>query len=213
MRPLAEHHCELCSQSLSAAGAPCRNPICGWAPEHRHFTRVDAIALFAHPLEQPIKALKYDGKAGWAMIFGRLIVGWLNDHQDEMADIDLIIGNPSAPGRLPLQHVETIMAAAYTEDTVDRWPIVHPNSPVLIKLYETPKSAGGGVSWAEKMAAAKAHAAALYLRQSVAGKRILLVDDVFTTGATFHTVGKLLMTQARALEVRGLVLARVPFGT
>jgi predicted amidophosphoribosyltransferase len=122
MRPLAEHHCGLCSQSLSAAGASCRNPICGWAPHIRHFTRVDAVALFAYPLEQTIKLFKYDGKAGWGVIFGRLIVGWLNDHREEMADIDLIIGNPSAPDRAPLQHVETIMAAAHAEDSIGQWP-------------------------------------------------------------------------------------------
>ncbi|WP_412566564.1 ComF family protein [Streptomyces chartreusis] len=56
------------------------------------------------------------------------------------------------------------------------------------------------------------HAAALHLRQCVRGKHILFFDDVFTTGATFHTVGKLL-TEAGAAEVRGLVLARVPFGS
>lgn len=38
----------------------------------------------------------------------------------------------------------------------------------------------------------------------------MLVDDVFTTGATFHTVGKLLLTQARALEVGVLVLPAYP---
>ncbi|MET8454464.1 phosphoribosyltransferase family protein [Streptomyces sp. NPDC005209] len=63
------------------------------------------------------------------------------------------------------------------------------------------------------MHAAREHAAALKLRQSVEGRRILLVDDVFTTGTTFHTVDKRLMTECGASEVRDLVLARVPFGT
>ncbi|MGW1768928.1 ComF family protein [Streptomyces sp. NPDC002073] len=212
MRPLAEHHCGTCRQSLSAAGAECGNRICNWAPERRFFTRVNAVALFAYPLKGPVKAFKYDaGKAGWAVIFGRLIVGWMNDHAEEMAGIDLVIGNPSAAGRKPLQHLETIMLAAHAEDTTGQWPIAAPDSPILIKLRETPKSAGEGVRWNDKMEAAKAHAAALQLQQNVRGKRILLVDDVFTTGATFHTVGKLL-TEAGAAEVRGLVLARVPFG-
>lgn len=60
------------------------------------------------------------------------------------------------------------------------------------------------------MEAAREHAAALKLRQSVEGKRVLLVDDVFTTGSQFHTVGKFLMDTGKAKEVRGLVLARVP---
>ncbi|MFJ7911044.1 hypothetical protein [Kitasatospora sp. NPDC096204] len=41
----------------------------------------------------------------------------------------------------------------------------------------------------------------------LAGKRILPVDEVFTTGPRFHTVGKFLIETGEAKEVRGLVLA------
>ncbi|MFD5768255.1 ComF family protein [Streptomyces sp. NPDC127049] len=211
IKPLAQHHCALCSQNLSAAGAACWNKICNWTPEQRFFTRVDAIALFAYPLESAIKRFKYDeGNAGWGTIFGRLVVGWLNAHADEVADIDLILGNPTAPDRIPIQHIEAMMKAAHAEDSLGRWHIADPESPVLIKWHETKKSAVGGVRWSEKMEAAREHAAALRLRQGVEGKRILLVDDVFTTGSQFYTVGKFLMETGKAKEVRGLVLARVP---
>ena len=211
VRPLAEHHCEVCSQTLAVPGAKCWNKICGWSVGTRFFTRVDALALYATPLEQTIKEYKYgliNGSQGWGVIFGRLIVGWLEAHEDLVADIDLIIGNPTAPGRAPLQHIELMMKAAHAEDGLDRWPIAEPDSPVLIKTRETAKSAGKG--WYEKMEAAREHAAALRLRQSIEGKRVLLVDDIFTTGSQFHTVGKLLIETGKASEVRGLVLARVP---
>jgi len=128
-----------------------------------------------------------------------------------MADIDVIIGNPTAPGRTPLQHVEEIMRAAHAEDALGRWPIADPDNPILVKTRETKKSAKG--NWPEKMQAAREHAAALRIRRSLEGQRILLIDDVFTTGATFHTVGKRLIEEAGALEIRGLVLGRVPFGS
>ncbi|MFE6912285.1 hypothetical protein [Streptomyces erythrochromogenes] len=124
IKPLAALHCELCSQTLSAPGAACWNAICNWTPERRFFTRVDAVALFAYPLEQTIKSFKYqEAQGGWATIFGRLIVGWMNAHLEEMRDIDIVLGNPSAPDRTPIQHVEEIMKAAYAEDTLGRWPI------------------------------------------------------------------------------------------
>ncbi|MFD3884020.1 ComF family protein [Streptomyces microflavus] len=210
MKPLAANHCVICSQTLDGQGTACRNIICGWDPATRCFTRVDAIALYSGYLETTLKRFKYDeGNKGWSIVFGRLIVGWLEAHQDEVTDIDLILGNPTAPGRSPLQHIEAIMAAARNEDTVSRWPLSDPGQPILVKTRETPKSAGGRVNWQEKMTAAREHAEALDLRGSVEGKRILLVDDVFTTGAQVHTVSKYLKTVGRASEVRGLVLARV----
>lgn len=70
--------------------------------------------------------------------------------------------------------------------------------------------AGRGVRRGRRWEAAREHATALKLRQSVEGRRVLLVDDVFTTGSRFHTVGKLLIETGRASDVSGLVLARVP---
>jgi len=43
----------------------------------------------------------------------------------------------------------------------------------------------------------------------LAGRRILLVDDVSTTGATLQACGRALL-QAGAREVSALVLARTP---
>ncbi|MFI9613224.1 ComF family protein [Streptomyces sp. NPDC052023] len=168
--------------------------------------------MFAGSLEEKIKRFKYDGYTGWGLIFGRLIVGWLNAHEAEVQDIDLILGNPTAKERTPVRHIEVMMKAAYAEDGTGRWPIANPESPVLVKDHETEKSAGRGKSWSTKMESARQHAAALRLRQSIEGQRVLLVDDIFTTGATFHTIGKRLITEWGATEVRGLVLARVPFG-
>lgn len=211
LRPLAAHRCSVCSQTLTGPGAKCWNKICDWDAGTRFFTRVDALALYASPLERTIKEFKYglqDGSQGWGVIFGRLIVGYLEANQESFADIDLIIGNPTAPGRAPLQHIEMMMKTAHAEDRLGHWPIADPDSPVLIKTRETAKSANK--TWAEKMEAAQEHAAALRLRQSVDGKRILLIDDVFTTGSQYHTVGKFLTEHGKAKEVRGLVLARVP---
>ncbi|THA29000.1 phosphoribosyltransferase [Streptomyces sp. A1277] len=100
-----------------------------------------------------------------------------------------------------------MMKSAYSEDVRGRWPIANPSSPVLTKKHETDKSAGE--KWSAKMDVARQHAA-LQLRQSVEGQRVLLMDDIFTTGATFHTVGKCLIAEWGATEVRGLVLAASP---
>ncbi|MEE1821255.1 phosphoribosyltransferase family protein [Streptomyces sp. BE20] len=175
---------------------------------------MNAVALHTDHLRTSLAALKYNGRTGWALIFGRLIVGWLGNHADEVADIDVIMANPSAPDRQPVQHVETILKAARTEDTLARWPFNDPDDPghpVLVKAHPTAKSAGH--NWQAKMTAAQEHADAIELRGDVKGKRILLIDDVLTTGSQFHTVARYLRNNCGAEEVRGLVLARVPYRT
>ena len=207
--PVAEAHCPVCSQTLPGAGAACGNRICGWPAEERHFSRVDAVAMYDGAMKRTLPRLKYDGLLGWAMIYGRLIVGWLDTHAAEVADVDVIIGNPSAPDRRP-QHVEAIMRAASEANRTGRWPFADPDKPVLVKAVSTAASAAAGAFWQTKWDAAEAHAAALEVLSPVTGLTVLLVDDVFTTGAQMTTVARFLR-QRGAREVRGLVLARAPW--
>lgn len=212
IQPVAEAHCPVCSQTLAHTGATCTNTICTWPPQRRFFTRVDALAIYSGALEMALRRFKYPPRRhGWAAIFGRLLIGWLETHADRVADIDLIIGNPTHPGRQPFQHIEMIMAAAAAEDTTHRWPLATVDTPVLTKATATPRSAGG--TWDAKMTAARQHAAALRLHRDITGQRILLVDDIFTTGAQIHAVARYLIQTGRAEEVRGLVLARVPWSS
>jgi predicted amidophosphoribosyltransferase len=206
---VAAAHCSVCSQALADAGSACGNRICGWPIEQRFFSRVDAVAMYDGALKLTLPRLKYDGALGWAMIYGRLIVGWLDNHAAEVSDIDVIIGNPTAPDRQP-QHVEAIMRAASEANRTGRWPFADPDRPVLVKTRSTTASAVQGAFWQNKMTAAQEHASALELRSEVEGQRVLLVDDVFTTGAQMVTVASFLRDQG-ATEVRGLVLARAPW--
>ncbi|MEW1914800.1 phosphoribosyltransferase family protein [Kitasatospora sp. NPDC085895] len=204
---VAEAHCLVCSQALSGPGTVCGNRICGWSLEQRHFTRVDAVAMYDGALKQTLPLLKYNGRLGWALIYGRLIIGWLDNHADQAADIDLILGNPTSPDRKP-RHIEEIMRAASAANRTGRWPVADPDHPVPTKRQATAPSAG--TSWQAKMAAAEEHAAAIDLHTAVAGRKLLLVDDVFTTGAQMTTIARLLRSHG-AREVRGLVLARAPW--
>jgi predicted amidophosphoribosyltransferase len=200
-------HCPTCSQAVPA-GHSCRNLICSWPLRARHFSQVDAVAMYSGDLASRLKAYKYEARAGWGMVFGRLIVGWLERAQPQ---VDLIVGNPTAETRQPYQHIERILQAAQVEDVARRWPIVPWDKPLLVKREETPKSAGNG--WQAKMAAAEAHASAIQViaPEQLPGARVLLVDDLFTTGAQFVTVSRILR-EAGAIDVRGLVIARTPWG-
>ncbi|MEV6942997.1 ComF family protein [Streptomyces sp. NPDC051172] len=211
LRPVADSRCPVCSQAV-APGRPCGNRLCALPVSQRGFSRVDAVAVYSGALRDKIHRLKYDGAHGWALIFGRLLVGWMESHPEQMEGVDHVVGNPTAPGRQPIQHIEAIMDAAYTEDVTRAFPLSPPGAHRLIKKTETPRSANKSLD--DKRAAATAHATALTWtgdRADIKGATILLVDDVFTSGSQLQHVA-LRLQASGAAEVRGLVLARVPWG-
>lgn len=210
LQPVAEPHCPVCSQAV-APGRPCGNRLCALPGAERGFSRVDAVAMYSGALRDKIHKLKYQGRAGWALIFGRLLVGWMESHPEQMRGVDHIVGNPAHVGRQPIQHIEAIMNAAYTEDVTRAFPLSPPGAHRLVKHVETPRSANRTLY--EKRAAAAAHAAALTWTgdtSDIKGATVLLVDDVFTSGSQLQHVARRLRATGAA-DVRGLVLARVPW--
>ncbi|MFC8699450.1 ComF family protein [Streptomyces parvus] len=205
LEPVPEAHCQVRSQALGTA-CRCSNALCELSPDERGFSRVDAVAMFSGDLENAVRRLKYDGAWGWAPIFGRLVVGWMERNPDRMAGVDLIVGNPTWTGRTPIQHIETILKAAAVEDAAGRWPF--PTSPVLVKPVDTDRSAGRNRE-AKRLAAA-AHAKAIRIERRLQDRTVLLFDDLFTTGQQMQAVARLLR-DAGATEIRGLVLARAPW--
>ncbi|WP_331719402.1 ComF family protein [Streptomyces sp. NBC_01187] len=210
LQPVSDSHCPVCSQSV-APGSACGNRLCALPVAARGFSHVDAVAVYSGALREKIHRLKYDGRSGWALIFGRLLVGWMNSHPERMHGVDHVIGNPTHTGRQPLRHIEAIMDAAYTEDVNHAFPLSPPGGHRLVKATETPRSANRSLE--DKRAAAAAHAAALTWtgdKADIQGATILLVDDVFTTGTQLQHVA-LRLCASGAADVRGLTLARVPW--
>jgi predicted amidophosphoribosyltransferase len=204
--PLTGRRCRICAQQITDAG--CRNDICALPADQRGFTSVAAISIDSTPLAETIRGYKYDGDGGWAYIFGRLILGWLNRNAAIARSYTHILANPSHQHRKPYRHIERILSVAVIEDLQRRWPI-YPNA--LIKPEETPRSAGQNRR--AKAIAAQQHADSLLLADPpdapppLTNATILLVDDIFTTGTQLDAVGRRLLASG-ATRVDGLVLAR-----
>jgi predicted amidophosphoribosyltransferase len=197
-------HCDVCARPLSPSET-CGNPLCGWS--NRHVRRVEAICLKTGPIDKLLKGFKY-GTAGlgWRVIFGRLLLGWLQQHHHP-DDYDLIVVNPTHPDR-PVRHMELILDAAANEDLLDEWPFDRHDPRAILKTQETPPSASQ--RWKDKKIASDALWQALQIpdRQRTAGKRILVVDDITTTLLQLNAVAGILQTAGGADTVDGLVLAR-----
>lgn len=202
--------CPVCSQILGADGT-CPNWLCD--DPQRRIERIDAIAYLSGALRVRIHRYKYDEKVGWSLIFGRLLVGWLEAHSADDPP-DLIVANPTftGPDGPDIGHVERIIKSAAIEDAEERWAFDAVNEvPAIIKTGPTEKSAG-------RTAAAKRTSAAELRRllevpnhAVTEGRKILVFDDVCTTGSQLDAVADCLLEEGNAAQVRGLVLARAPW--
>jgi predicted amidophosphoribosyltransferase len=177
----------------------------------RSITRIDAVTQHTGPFRSKLWDFKNThGHEMWGGIFGRLLVGWLDSHAGAVSDIDMIVGNPTHAERKPLRHIEAIMAAAYTEDALERWPFAVPEKPALVKTMPTAASKSG--SFSQKEEAAWEHVMAIQRSQTAdfTDKKVLLIDDVCTTGLQLNYLAYRLLAFG-ATEVRALVLARAPW--
>ena len=192
--------CGVCAQAME--GDRCGNRMCR---SDRGFGIAHVVAVHKDNLRTANLRYKNDGRKGWAAIFGRILVGYLEEHLDP-ATVDLIVPNPSAdPFR---QHNERVIDAARHEDFYGWWNF--DEQPwAITKRHETERSAARSLS--EKTRLARLHAEAIDVDDAfVRGKRVLVYDDVFTTGSQLDQVGRLLLAHG-AKSVDGLVLARAPW--
>lgn len=195
--------CEVCARKLASSKESCGNPICNW--DDRAFGRVFAICPKSGAVDVLLKKFKYEERfVGWSVIFGRLVLGWLQEHLDA-GDYDLILGNPTAASR-PIHHTEAILAAAQREDLEESWPI---RPAGLLKASDTSQSGVKGTNWHTKWNAAVELESVVTLAAEidVAGARILLFDDITTTCAQLQVLGRMLRRRG-ASHVDGLVIAR-----
>jgi predicted amidophosphoribosyltransferase len=200
--------CPICSQILD--GGRCPNWLC--SDPQRRIARIRAIAYLSGDLRSKILDYKYGGRTGWAPIFGRLLVGWLEQNA-VVSPPDLIVANPTyvAPDGPAFAHTEAVLAAAEREDSLGRWPFDVGSPRIIVKTGPTTKSAASTAP--AKRAAARELRRALQVTDPArtVGKRILLYDDVCTTGSQLAAVAAVLIDQGSAASVEGIVLARAPW--
>lgn len=208
--PIATRACPICSQFVDEAG-DCPNWLC--SDPARRIQRIEAIAYSSGALRNKILDYKYKNKGGWSVIFGRVLMGWL-ERNLIFSEPDLIVANPTwvEPGSMfPTGHTERVLEAAEREDAIGWWNFDVATPRVLIKTTATVKSAGNTALAKRKAAGELRSALAVTDRSRVAGKHILIYDDVCTTGLQLNAVAACLLDDGDAAEVKAVVMARAPW--
>ena len=204
---LPDPRCWICDGVLSD-GEHCGNPLCNDTVASRGRGVIYAIAMRSGTLERTISRYKYDAKKGWAWIFGRVLVGFLEDER-LLEDWDLIIPMPtfvSPDGPRDWDHIDLVLKRALIED-----PELPIRRDVMRKTAATPRLVGHGFrERAEIVEGYVGPSLEVIDPAAVKGKRVLVFDDVFTSGLTLREVAHKLRA-AGAKSVAGIVLARQPF--
>ncbi len=205
VRFLAPPVCETCGLPFEADPGP--GAICGeCARAAPPFARARAAFVYDEASRGLILSFKHGDRTDAAPAFAL----WLM-----RAGADLLPGTPSPGAQLivpvPL-HWTRLFARRYNQaallaHAVGRRAGVPVSTGVLVRRRRTPSQGKLGRS-ARRRNLAGAFAVPGSRRTAIAGKRILLVDDVLTTGVTAGSCARVLLA-AGAAAVDVLTLARV----
>ena len=193
------------SLGLAAARSVCIECIKVPPPLDRTFVAVD----YAYPWSALITQYKFADKPGWAPFFARLLLQALSAGPglDCLASCDLILPVPLSKERLQTrgfnQAWELATALAAQSGTHAQLEYA-----LLLRVKNTPPQTA--LKRQARLENVKGAFQIDPLRAGmVAGKRVVLVDDVMTSGASLFASASVLRA-AGAAHITGIVLARTP---
>ncbi|HET9690365.1 MAG TPA: phosphoribosyltransferase family protein [Acidimicrobiales bacterium] len=166
-----------------------------------------AVGAYEGALRRALVDYKYRGVVGWAPVLGRLVATWLEGNATAVEELDVLVPVPAYAGPGARRRFDAVgrIAAEAAAATGGAWAVA---PGALVKTAETPPLARRAAP-GRRVAAEGALRASLSVADAgaVAGARVLVVDDVMSTGSTLREVARVLRA-AGADEVAALVVAR-----
>jgi ComF family protein len=197
--------CDVCAAEIPRVANPCSR--CGLARPVAHCPRTDAgwnvdavVAPFSYgpPLDHYVQALKYHRARAMGRALALLLVPELTSVRGE---VDALVAVPLhrrrryERGYNQAQEIARVLAYALKVPSIARG---------IERHVATPAQAGQGAR-----ARHSSVAGAFRVRRELVGRRIAIVDDVVTTGATVNALAAELKA-AGAAHCTVLAVARTP---
>lgn len=188
--------CRRCGAPLKNNGKPC--VYC--KNNHFHFSRVRALGTFSSPLSEMIHLLKYDRKTSIAEHLG-ILLGNLLLSDPELSSANTIIPIPLHKTRMRERgyNQSRLLAEMVSSISHKRLSI---NAVIRAKATKSQTQLAPG-----ERAKNLKDAFTVVSKEMVKNRKIIVVDDVMTSGATLDEISKPLL-EAGAETVYGLILAR-----
>lgn len=192
---LPRHRCRRCAlplpEGIGTCGACVREP----PPLDACFGAVD----YAFPWSGLVGRFKFRGEPGWAATLAQRMAA-VAGVAEEVAAADLVLPMPLARGRLAERgfNQALLLARELSRQKTD--------ARLLLRLRET-----GSQTALEREARRRNVEGAFGVEplraHELRGKRVVLVDDVMTSGASLHAAARALR-QVGAVQVSAAILAR-----
>lgn len=195
--PLVSPCCPICA--LPFEGPAGSDHHCGGClSEPPPFTGVTALGIYQGALAEAVRELKYRERFHLGRPLGRLLAALLAGRHGERP-FGLLVPVPLHGERLKER---TYNQAQLLAEAIGRHLAVPVASELLRRTRSTPPQQG--LSASERLRNLKG---AFALRKGLDGERVVLVDDVLTTGATARECSRVLL-KGGAAEVEVAVVAR-----
>lgn len=198
--------CRACG-SLDLYDGDCGNPLCN---NFRWYDTNYTISYREGVLENRMNAYKFQGSRGWGLIFARALLGFLDEHWVEFLDYDLFVASPAfiPVGSGDFDHTRFVIETAAQMDPTS-WPFDTATPHAIVKTRPTQSMKRKNWRQRDEIATTDLREAlAIPDAVRVKNKKIVVFDDLYTTGHTLNEVARCLRRVGRANRVTGLSLAR-----
>lgn len=207
IRLIRSPKCPVCGIPFWGAGE--KDHICTNCTEHpRPFVSSEAIGIYEGPLRSAIHALKYDGRLRVARMLSPLLyLLFVRSHLYQT--VDMIVPVPLHPARLRMRGFNQSILLVRGWERFAGNDVGDADRPIVCReALRRVRNTKPQMSLGKKERQTNiAGAFELHPDVSVEGRRILIVDDVLTTGVTVAECATVLL-KAGAAKVDVLTAAR-----
>ena len=200
--------CIFCGKVLPGTVPACCDVCIRDLPEYEgadrsvtYYNRSSAVFFYEEPVRSAVLSYKFHGTYSYARVFGRWMAAMIRDKLG--TEFDLITWVPCSKARKWKRGYD--QSRLLCEQIGKELGIE--TRQTLVKVRNNPPQSG-----VNNAARRKANVMGVYVPyqpECVRGKRILVIDDVLTTGATLSECGKILrMAGAETLVCAVLAAAR-----
>jgi ComF family protein len=198
VRFIQEPFCTTCGKPFDNSAG--ESHLCGYCLKHEwHFTQARAVVCYQAPVAEAVRIFKYNGKMHGLETFAALTRQYHLHHP--LPEPDLILPVPLHPKRLRKRGFNQALVLCRKlfpkiKERID---------PHVLERHQwtLPQT---GLNGAERRRNVK-NAFRIKNPEKIKNKKILLVDDVFTTGSTVNECARILLKN-KAADVEVFTFAR-----